>query len=846
MTMSAVIENQEIRVKGTVQGVGFRPTVYRLALECELNGEVSNDTDGVLIRLSGQQHSILRFLQRLPLEAPPLAKIDSIEANVVAATWQYRDFRIGHSGHTQGRTEVAADAAVCQACLAEIHDPAQRRYQYPFTNCTHCGPRLSIVQGIPYDRPNTTMAAFALCPECHAEYTNPLDRRFHAQPIACHECGPQLHIHGDNHRATSNSEQSRHCLAQIDLALRAGKIVAIKGLGGFHLCCDAANHASVQLLRQRKQRYAKPFALMSHQLDGITQYCTVSALEQATLQSAAGPIVLLASRAKADMAAAPLSAAIAPGSALLGWMLPTTPLHQLICQRFGQPLVMTSGNVSGEPQIIDNQEAIDKLSSIADLLVLHNREIANRIDDSVVMCVSGRARLLRRARGYAPRSITLPAGFEQADKILAWGAELKSTFCLVKQGAAILSQHQGDLEDISTIDDYEKNLALYQKLFGFSPRVLALDRHPEYLSGKLAKAKAEAKATADASLGDAATRLRCVEIQHHHAHIASAMAENGLPLTHRPVLGIAFDGLGFGADNTLWGGEFLLADYHSARRLARLKPVAMPGGAQAIKQPWRNTLAHILNSMSWQDFCAQHGDSALAAFLAQKPVASLQTMLAAQLNCPLASSAGRLFDAVAGALGINPGQVQFEGQAAIELEMLVDKNAILEPDPLGAASQAASTPGTDAASLRPYRFALETASHPDGPLLNLDPAPMWLQLLQDLQHGVDKSMIATRFHAGLIHGVMQVVDLLAQQHEFGEVVLSGGCMQNAILLQGLEQALAKRQLNCITHALVPANDGGIALGQAVIAAANMLATPSSNHSLSGNHHQLTQRGKSCV
>jgi hydrogenase maturation protein HypF len=807
--MSLVLENQEIRVKGTVQGVGFRPAVYRLAIECELNGEVSNDTDGVLIRLCGRQKNIRQFLHRLPAEVPPLAKIDSIHALVVDAAWDYHDFRIGHTNHTNqfdAHTEVAADAAICQACVDEIHDPKQRRYGYPFTNCSHCGPRLSIIQGIPYDRPNTTMAAFPLCHACREEYNNPLDRRFHAQAIACHQCGPQLIIHRAGSCGATPSATPATQLQQINQALSEGKIVALKGLGGFHLCCDASNHTSVELLRQRKQRYAKPFALMSDQLDIIRRYCTVSAFEQASLQSPAAPIVLLNTKSITDAAAdaaadavkdtaadtaAALSGAIAPGNRLLGWMLPYTPLHQLICRQFGKPLVMTSGNLSGQPQIIDNQEAIDKLSGIADLIVYHNRDIANRMDDSVVQCVSDRARLVRRARGYAPRSIPLPPGFEAADQILAYGAELKSTFCLVKQGVAILSQHQGDLEDISTIDDYEKNLALYQALFEFTPRYLALDQHPEYISSKLAKANAIAR------------QLPSFEIQHHHAHIASAMAENQLPLAHPAVLGIAFDGLGYGADNTLWGGEFLLADYRSAQRVARLSPVAMPGGAQAVRQPWRNTVAQILNSMSWADFLSNYGDTDLAQWLRSKPITSLQAMMADQLNCPQASSVGRLFDAVAGALGLSAEQVQFEGQAAIELEMLVDQSAPAYP---------------------PYRFDIDSSSADNHAtsLLNVNPAGIWPELLNDLQNGVAKSIIATRFHTGLIEGVMSIVDRLRNDHAFDTVVLSGGCMQNAILLQGLEHAIHQRHLKCFTHALVPANDGGIALGQAVICAAGIL------------------------
>jgi hydrogenase maturation protein HypF len=486
-------------------------------------------------------------------------------------------------------------------------------------------------------------------------------------------------------------------------------------------------------------------------------------------------------------------------------MLPYTPLHSLISRQFANPLVMTSGNLSGEPQIIDNEEAIEKLSTIADLIVYHDRDIANRIDDSVVRCISGSARIMRRARGYAPASIRLPEGFQGADKILAYGAELKSTFCLIKQGAAILSQHQGDLEDLTTFDDYEKNLTLYKELFQFKPRYLVFDKHPEYLSSKLAKHDADEQ------------QLTAIGVQHHHAHIASAMAENKAPLSGPAVLGIALDGLGFGDDGTLWGGEFLLADYFTCRRLARFKPVAMPGAAQAVLQPWRNTYAHILNSISWDEFSNQYGDTTLAEFFRHMPITTLQAMLTSQLNCPMASSTGRLFDAVAGALGLSAEQVQFEGQAAIELEMLVDAEAVL--------SQRVH---------RPYRFNLEQSANPDKssdtPLMDLNASSIWPQLLRDLQQGESKSVIATRFHAGLIDGIMNLVDHLSEKFHFKDVALSGGCMQNAVLLQGLEQALKERQLNCLTHSLVPANDGGIALGQAVIAAARLIGKKS-NHQL---------------
>ncbi|PXX47008.1 carbamoyltransferase HypF [Undibacterium pigrum] len=825
--MPAMMENQEIRVRGAVQGVGFRPAVYRLAMECLLRGEVANDSDGVLIRLSGTSQSIQNFLARLKQEAPPLAQIDSISMTKGDDNWDYSGFRITGSTHLRGSTEVVPDAATCKACLAEINNSEERRFQYPFTNCTHCGPRLSIIQGIPYDRETTTMASFDLCEQCKVEYANPLDRRFHAQPIACHACGPSLILYSAGQTiypcpATSSPyKQVAAQLSHICTVLKAGEIVAVKGLGGYHLCCDASNHAAVETLRERKQRYAKPFALMTHELATIKNYCLVSELEKDILSSSIAPIVLLEARQVINPESTILSAAIAPGSRLLGFMLPYTPLHHMICRQFGGPLVMTSGNVSGEPQVIDNDEAIANLSSIADLVVCHNRAVANRIDDSVVRCVAGKVRILRRARGYAPRSIRLPSGFETADGIQAYGAELKSTFCLVKQGAAVLSQHQGDLEDVSTFDDYEHNLALYQRLFEFTPRYLAFDQHPEYISSKLAKNDSGANG------------MPAIRIQHHHAHIACVMAENQLAIDHSPVLGVALDGLGFGDDGTLWGGEFLLADYRTYQRVARLKPVAMPGAGQAVKQPWRNAYAHILNSMDWESFQTHYGETALAACFASHPTATLQKMMKGALNCPLASSAGRLFDAVAAAIGIHAEQVQFEGQAAIELEMLVDKDLLshyLADDDLSLS----------------YTLIIDIPNIPSSGLPELNAASMWPQLLDDVRQGISTTLISTRFHAGLIKGIVAMLLQLRQSYTFNDVALSGGCMQNAVLLEGLIHSLHKKGLNCLSHSLIPANDGGIALGQAAIAAARIIVNDKTTVSDLSHELRFTPKENVCV
>jgi hydrogenase maturation protein HypF len=725
-----------------------------------------------------------------------LSKIDAIEVQSGNQNWQFLNFSISHSDHTGGHTEVSADAATCQQCLDEIFDPNERRYLYPFTNCTHCGPRLSIVQGIPYDRVNTTMSNFPLCRQCKAEYEDPADRRFHAQPIACHRCGPRLYLHSCAELITEfptplahsglgyEAKQSSDKLAVVQRFLEQGKIVAVRGIGGFHLCCDATNDEAVARLRQRKHRYAKPFALMSHSLDSMEQYCHLSTIEQTELQSPSAPIVLL--NRKNTASHNPLSAQVAPGTNLLGFMLPYTPLHWLLCQAFDKPLVMTSGNLSQEPQIIDNDEAIDKLQQIADLIVFHDREIANRMDDSVVRCMAGKPRLLRRARGFAPRSVRLPAGFENCPDLLAFGAELKSTFCLVKAGCAIVSQHQGDLEDLSTFDDYEKNVALYSQLFEHQVAVLAADKHPEYLSTKLA-------IDSKNRLGE---QVKLIQVQHHHAHIASCLAENQIAIDHPKVLGVALDGLGFGEDGTIWGGEFMIADYCEFKRVGRFKPVAMIGGAQAIREPWRNTYAHILSAMPWQHYCEKFDNNNLYDFLQQQPLQMMSKMLERQVNVPLASSCGRLFDAVAGAMGICREQARFEGQGAIELEMLVQANDLYQ---------------------QPYPFSIDELD-----LLTLDPAPMWQAMLSDLQRQTPLTSIATRFHGGLIIAISEMISRLSSQHGLTTVVLSGGCMQNKYLLEELNHALTEQGLHCLSHAQMPSNDGGISLGQAAVAAARTL------------------------
>ena len=770
----------EIRVRGTVQGVGFRPTVWRLACDEGLVGEVLNDGFGVLIRTTGNSNAISQFLSRLHSEAPPLSQIEDVQTEILNLR-HFEDFRIAESVGGENRTRVTPDAAICAACRAEVLDPSERRYGYPFANCTHCGPRFSIVKEVPYDRANTTMADFPMCAACNSEYLQPADRRFHAQPIACPTCGPSVWL--ELMDGTTPLRTTAALNATIEL-LKSGSVVAIRGLGGFHLACDATNAEAVQRLRQRKHRYGKPFAVMARDLDTIRRYCIITPAQADLLQSPEAPIVLLSSDGPEK-----LPNGIAPGLNSIGFMLPYTPLHLLITEQIEQPLVMTSGNISDEPQVTSLDTARKGLRNIADAMLMHDREIANRIDDSVVRIVAGKASLIRRARGYAPSAVTLPPGFEDAPDLLAYGGELKATFCVVKDGAAILSQHQGDLEDLSTFEDYQKNLNLYAKIYDHRPRLLVADMHPEYLSAKLAKQRA------------AEDKLPLLEVQHHFAHIASCMVENGIPLDSPPILGIAIDGLGFGEDGTIWGGEFLLADYRRYRRLAAFKPVAMAGGVQAIREPWRNTYAHLAAGMTWAQFVERFSGLELYRYLTTKPLPTIDRMLETGLNVPLASSCGRLFDAVAAALGLCADHALFEGQGAMELEALAE-------------------PSVDGPS---YPFAITEQANG---LLYLESLPMWEALLDDLSRQTTVGRMASRFHYGLASAIRDMVARIRSTNaSLNTVVLTGGCFQNKLLLEEVVRLLEADGLRCLLHAKVPTNDGGLALGQAAIAAARQIGGP---------------------
>ncbi len=737
------MDGLRIRVRGQVQGVGFRPFIWQLARRFGVTGEVLNDPEGVLIHACGAD--LDAFVAAITSDAPPLARVDAVETASHVFDDTPTTFEITASQGSGAETRVTPDAATCPDCLADIRGSDPRRAGYAFTNCTHCGPRFTILHGLPYDRAKTTMGVFEMCADCAAEYADPADRRFHAQPVACAVCGPQLWLdHGED------------VIARAAERLLAGEILAIKGLGGFHLCCDATHADAIATLRTRKHRPTKPLALMGR-WEEIAAHATPSPEERAALSSSAAPIVLLAHQST-------LPDALAPGQDRLGWMLPYTPLHHLLLDTVQRPLVMTSGNLSGEPQVIGNDEAVEKLGGFADGILSHNREIARRLDDSVMQVTKHGPMILRRARGMVPDTLPLPPGFEKTRQVVAFGAHLKSAICLVKNGQALLSHHLGDLDDPLTWDEFVKADADYAALFDHHPEVFACDLHPGYRSSQHAAARA----------GGA-----LVEVQHHHAHLTACLAENGWPLEGGPVAGIILDGLGLGSDGTIWGGEVLLGDYAGFARAAHLKPAPLPGADMASREPWRNLLARL----------DQAGLSDVAdTMLPDAPRDVLRQAMAKGVNAPLSSSAGRLFDAFAALLGFSGAQ-SFEGEAAMLLEAMALR--------------------ADGGAGGPYPFG-ET----DGVI---DPAPMWKAAIADLRQGTDKSLMALRFHSGLAHAFAATAQRLVIAGNAKAVALSGGCFQNALLLDLTISALG--DVPVLLHTKVPANDGGLALGQALIAAA---------------------------
>jgi hydrogenase maturation protein HypF len=767
---TAAIVRKRLSIRGIVQGVGFRPFVYNLAHHLELAGYILNTASGVTIELEGEAPTVDQFLATLKSSPPPLAQITEIASQDLAVRGE-PGFSIRESrDESQDFVLVSPDVATCDECWHEFTDPGNRRFAYPFTNCTNCGPRYTIIEDVPYDRPRTTMATFRMCALCQAEYDDPGNRRFHAQPNACALCGPSVLLVKRGAAMPSASAFADSALTslavfqQVRALLQAGEIVAIKGLGGFFLACDARNESSVQRLRQRKRRSDKPFAVMARDIHAAKSICMLGDEDRVALESGRRPIVILTRRTDAGLAPS-----IAPGNPSLGIMLPYTPLHALLFSHgVGEPaqfpaLVMTSGNLSEEPIVTANVEAWQRLEPVVDWFLLHNREIHMRADDSVVRVVQGCERVFRRSRGYAPLPIDLGMPI---NPILACGAELKNTLCLTRDRYAILSQHIGDLENYETLRFFEETLGNLKKLFRVEPQAVAYDLHPNYISSRYAQSL---------------PIERKIGVQHHHAHIVSCMAENH---TRGKVIGVAFDGTGYGTDGAIWGGEFLIADYAGFERRAHLRYVSLPGGDAAVRQPWRMALSYLHDSF---------GASSVRALPMLKSVpprqlALVDTMLSRSFQTVPTSSCGRLFDAVAALIGLGQ-QVSFEGQAAIALESIAD-------------------PSIDSS----YPFAILEADP-----LQIDMRPAIEAVVHEVLAGISVGQISARFHNTVAAAIVAVCRRLHEQEGLRRVCLSGGVFQNMYLLEHTVRDLYRAGFEVFLHAQIPPNDGGIALGQAVIA-----------------------------
>ncbi len=751
---------KRLKVNGIVQGVGFRPFVFQLADQYGLKGEVANTSSGVSIHIEGPPEHIASFEKDLSEKSPPLACIVEISSQR-SAVKNHAAFAIVKSkGQSEMSTLISPDVSVCDDCLSEMLDPADRRFRYPFINCTNCGPRYTIIDDIPYDRPKTSMRYFKMCPRCQAEYDDPTNRRFHAQPNACADCGPHVGLY-DNHQNEINQHQD--AVKKAAELLQKGYVLAIKGLGGFHLAADAANADAVRRLRNRKLRQEKPLAVMSYDLEAIRQYARVGPEEEKLLTSIQRPIVLLRKKNPNT-----ISEEVAPKNKYFGAMLPYTPLHYLLLQHGFDALVMTSGNLSEEPIAIDNDDAFNRLAEIADYFLIHNREIYLRSDDSIVRQVAGARRFLRRSRGFVPIPIFLR---NKIPPILACGAELKNTICVTKKDQAFISQHIGDLENLPTYEFLKLTIAHLKRILDINPEIIAHDLHPDYLSTRYAM-----ELPADHK----------IQVQHHHAHIVSCMAEHKLEGT---VLGLSFDGTGYGTDGTVWGGEILIVREHDFERAGHLAYVPMPGSAAAIKEPWRMAVSYLQGAYG-NDF--RNLNLPAMAAIENKKLTIISEMISKGINAPLTSSLGRLFDGVAAICGIRQ-RVNFEGQAAMALEMAAsgDSDSVYEYE-------------WDADGV--YRILTE---------------PIIRGVVDDVACGIPVGEISSRFHRTLICLFTDLCVVIGKERELDRVVLSGGVFQNSILLTGLTRALEERNFQVFSHQQVPTNDGGIALGQAVVAAATI-------------------------
>jgi len=750
-------QNYRILYTGTVQGVGFRPYVYNLALSLGLGGAVGNTGEGVLVELEGEAERVNKFIREMEINHPPLAKIHRFDV-ILAPRRFFHGFTILPSeGLPKGASIVPPDAALCPRCREETLARRDRRYLYPFTNCTNCGPRFTISARLPYDRVNTTMDVFTMCPECAREYNDPRDRRYHAQPVACPVCGPKARL-TDSRGSKLDGFWARECGRLLD----EGAILAIKGLGGFHLVCNASHKEAIIKLRQRKRRPAKPLAVMCRDLDTVKMHCIVSPQEEELLKSYHAPIVLLAKNSNDN-----LPGELAPGVATLGVMLPYTPLHLVLLNNSAPVLVMSSGNISGLPLVIDDQRAYAELGAIADFFLMHNREILNRCDDSVVAINSGVEHFFRRSRGYVPTPVAVP--FKDGPVVLGSGGEMKNTFCLLKDGKAYLSQHNGDISLLEGQESYKKSLDSYCRLLGISPQVVAQDAHPDYhVAGLTASLQCH----------------RCFNVQHHHAHMAACMAENGID---EPAIGLIMDGTGYGLDGTIWGFEILTGDYAEFERVCHLAYLPLPGGERAVKNPWVCAVSCLITFL---------GDTGYKAARSLFPdqvteIKIIKKMIEGKINSPLASSCGRLFDAVAAILGICKVNT-YDGQAAIELGGTVSlyKERGSKPD------------------LMPYPFSIIRDI--------IYPAPMFEAILKDLQSGVPAWAIARRFHDTVATMAVEGAEMARIEKGLNIVALSGGCWHNSYLFETTRQLLQRKQFYVYFHRMVPPGDGGISLGQAMV------------------------------
>lgn len=761
-----------LEIHGAVQGVGFRPFVYRLASDIGLDGWILNDTGGVFIEVEGDHDQLARFSARLASEHPPRAVIHSFEQAWMAPAG-YTGFEIRQSDEQGPKTAlVLPDIATCPDCLRELFDPANRRYRYPFTNCTNCGPRFTIIEALPYDRPHTTMRGFRMCPTCQREYDSPHDRRFHAQPNACPVCGPQLSLQlvvagGSLAQPAGSGEDA---LSQAVRLLREGQIVAVKGLGGFHLMADASNQEAVACLRERKLRREKPFALMVRDLTMAEDLCIISEAEAALLGSPEAPIVLMRRRP-----GAPIASGVAPGNPYLGLMLPATPLHHLLLNDLGFPLVATSGNLSDEPICIDEEEALSRLGQIADAFLVHDRPITRHVDDSIVALNLGEPRMLRRARGYAPMPVLLR---REAPCVLAVGAHLKNTVALSVGRQVFISQHIGDMETPEARNAFERVIADFLRLYEARPVAIAHDMHPEYASTRFARAML------DEASSRSGAPISAIPVQHHHAHLAACLAENGV---EGSALGVIWDGTGYGLDGTIWGGEWLCGDVASSQRVAHMRTFRLPGGDAAVREPRRTALALLWETFGPDVF--ERSDLPVLSNLGASERQFFGHMLRSGLNAPITSSAGRLFDGIAALIGLR-GRVSYEGQAAMELEWCVD---------------------TRERGIYPFALARE------GQSLVIDWRPMVALLIKDLRRGMSTGTIAARFHNTLV----ELITAVAEQTNAERVALSGGCFQNRLLLTRAAARLRASGREVLLHRLVPPNDGGVSLGQIAAAAARL-------------------------